>query len=105
MNGMSRRQLDYGLIDAKKASWIVDALAKDGIGVGVDHWTVELTVRFCARKGRAHRRRQRTAAKSMHGWKPSNVTTFQEHLDDKLVAMQSYPCSVTEDVQAKCEEI
>ena len=41
----------------------------------------------------------------MHGWKPSNVTTFQEHLDDKLLAMQSYPCSVTEDVQAKCEEI
>ena len=102
---MSRRQLDYGLIDATKTSWIIDALAKDGIGAGVDHRTVELAVWFCAAKGRLHRRGQLTSGKYMYGWKPSNVTTFHEHLDVKLLAMQSCQCSVTDYLQAKCEEI
>jgi exonuclease III len=70
-NGLTKRQLDYCLIDVGHAQETLDAGAAELIGVGMDHRTIKLRLALRSsvqRHGRRKRGRRQT--RSMRGWRP-----------------------------------
>ena len=59
VNGTNMWQFDYALIDTLKVQWLADAVARDSIGVGADHRTLEVVLRRSAGRGRVRKRQPR----------------------------------------------
>lgn len=98
-NGLTKRQLDYCLIDVGHAQEIPIAGAAELIGVGMDHRTIKLRLALPSsvrRHGRRKRGRRQTC--SMRGWRPIADGVYQSGLDARLTTIDS----ITTDLEQRC---
>ena len=99
-NGGVMRQLDYCFINVDKASWIIDAGARDDIGVGKDHRATRATLSLPAYE---RKKKQTRGRKSLRGWQPCDVKQYQDKLDAKLESCPSD--DLDEHLQERCQAI
>ena len=97
-NGLTRRQLDYCLVDVGCVRCVKGAGAVDFIGVGADHRAIKMRLALQV-KDSLHRRRRRRGehARSMRGWRPRTEDIYKCDLDEKLAAID-----VADDLEQKC---
>lgn len=78
------RQLDYIMVEKKRAAAVLDAFATTQLHLGSDHRAVrlELSVGKAATKKRKHFK-QRNAGSNV-GWKPKDAYAYKSMLDSKI---------------------
>lgn len=105
VNGGTKRQLDYILVDHWVMRWVTEAQASDDIGIGLDHRTVVATLETSIRS--PSRSAKRARRRSNRDWKPNCVDDYQEQIWDGLRAQltDNHEAWIRKDAEQKCKAI
>ena len=106
-NDGARRQLDYCLLDARKARAIENAEANDDIVLGHDHRAVKVAIKMNEETASAQPKQSQPRRRNLRRWRPCNNEENRKQVDLQLHSLffSGEGGRVVADIDQRCRQI